>query len=171
MSEYPNSRPGEPWWHEPHGETPGWGLPPQQHSGGALEPYDSPTGGYQPAAPQPQPEGDVPLGTIGEIAFSRHTVITPVGRFPIRGTVWTVNDMSRTERNTPTWAIIVAILVFWWTCLLGLLFLLVKEQRTTGHVQVTVQGHDRHYSTTIMVTHPGMVGQIHQQVNYARNLT
>ena len=112
----------------------------------------------------------MPLGTIGEIAFSQHTVITPVGRFPIRGTVWTVNDMSRTDRSTPTWAVIVAILVFWWTCLLGLLFLLVKEEKTTGHVQVSVQGHDKHYTTSIMVTHPSMVGQIHQQVNYARNL-
>lgn len=167
MNQYPNPHPGqgEPW-HQPSGQNPGWGVPPEQHHGGAIEPY----GGYQPAVPPPPPGEDVPLGTIGEIAFSQHTVITPVGRFPIRGTVWTVNDMSRTDRTTPTWAVIVAILVFWWTCLLGLLFLLVKEEKTTGHVQVSVQGHDKHYTTSIMVTHPSMVGQIHQQVNYARNL-
>ena len=169
MNHYPNPNPGEPW-HQPSGETPGWGLPPEQHYGGTIEPYGAPTGGYHPMGPQPPAGGDVPLGTIGEIAFSQSTVITPVGRFPIQGTVWTVNDMSRTERTTPAWAIIVAILVFWWTCLLGLLFLLVKEQKTTGHVQVSVQGHDKHYTTSILVTHPGMVGQIHQQVNYARNL-
>ncbi|MEE2038915.1 hypothetical protein Q8791_16970 [Nocardiopsis sp. CT-R113] len=169
MNHYPNPNPGEPW-HQPSGETPGWGLPPEQHHGGAMEPYGAPTGGYHPMGQQPPAGGEAPLGAIGEIAFSQTTVITPVGRFPIRGTVWTVNDMSRTERTTPTWAVIVAILVFWWTCLLGLLFLLVKEQKTTGHVQVSVQGHDKHYTTSILVTHPGMVGQIHQQVNYARNL-
>ncbi|WP_433700198.1 hypothetical protein [Nocardiopsis sp. CA-288880] len=169
MNQYPDPGPGEPW-HQPDGHTPGWGLPPEQHHGGAIEPYGAPTGGYQPMGQQPPPGSEVPLGTIGEIAFSQNTVITPIGRFPIRGTVWTVNDMSRTERTTPAWAVVVAILVFWWTCLLGLLFLLVKEQKTTGHVQVSVQGHDKHYTTSILVTHPAVVGQIHQQVNYARNL-
>jgi hypothetical protein len=169
MNQYPDPGPGEPW-HQPDGQAPGWGLPPEQHHGGVIEPYGAPTGGYQPMGQQPPPGAEVPLGTVGEIAFSQSTVITPIGRFPIRGTVWTVNDMSRTERTTPAWAVVVAILVFWWTCLLGLLFLLVKEQKTTGHVQVSVQGHDKHYTTSILVTHPGMVGQIHQQVNYARNL-
>ncbi|WP_150244720.1 hypothetical protein [Nocardiopsis quinghaiensis] len=168
MNQYPNPGPGEPW-HQPSGGTPGWGLPPEPYQGGAMEVYGA-TGGHQPAMPYPPAGDDTPIGTIGDIAFSQHTVITPMGRFPIRGTVWTVNDMSRTDRSTPTWAIIVTVLVFWWTCLLGLLFLLVKEQKTTGHVQVTVQGHGQHYGTSIMVTHPAMVGQIHQQVNYARNL-
>ncbi|WP_017573291.1 hypothetical protein [Nocardiopsis halotolerans] len=168
MDEYPNLGPGEPW-HQPGGGPPGWGLPPGYHQGGAMEPHGAHTGGHVPV-PQPGHGDDAPLGTIGEIAFSQHTVMTPAGRFPIRGTVWTVNDMSRTDRSTPAWAVVVAILVFWWTCLLGLLFLLVKEERTIGHVQVTVQGPDRYYSTSIMVTHPSMVGWVHQQVNYVRGL-
>lgn len=169
MNQYPNPNPGpgEPW-HQPSNETPGWGLHPEQHQGGAMEPYGNPTGGYQPAAPQPAPVTDTPLGTIGEIAFSQTTVMTPIGRFPIKGTVWTVNDMSRTEQSIPVWAIIVAIL-FIWTCLLSLLFLLVKEQKTTGHIQVTVQGHNQHYSTNIMANHSNTAYQVHQQVNYARN--
>lgn len=135
-----------------------------------MEPYGGPTGGYQPAVPQPPAGADTPIGAIGEIAYSQNTVMTPVGRFPIRGTVWTVNDLSRTERTTPSWAVVAAILLSLWTCLLALLLLLVKEQKTTGHVQVTVQGYDKHYTTSVLVTHPAMVGQIHQQVNHARGL-
>jgi hypothetical protein len=163
----PNSGPGQPW-QQPGGEPPGWGLPPEQHHGGALQPYG--TGGYQPADSGPLVPQEAPIATIGDIAISQSTVITPAGRFPIRGTVWTVTDMSRTERSTPTWAIILAILIFWWTCLLGLLFLLVKEQKTTGHIQVTVQGHGHYHAATIPANHPGAAFQINQQVNYARSL-
>ncbi|KOX17522.1 hypothetical protein [Nocardiopsis sp. NRRL B-16309] len=163
----PHPGPGEPW-QQPGGETPGWGLPPEQYHGGALEPYG--TGGYQPAGAGPPVPNEAPVATIGDIAISQNMVITPAGRFPIRGTVWTVTDMSRTEHSTPTWAIITAILVFWWTCLLGLLFLLVKDQKTSGHVQVTVQGHGHYHATSIPVSNPGAAFHINQQVNYARSL-
>ena len=95
---------------------------------------------------------------------------TPSGRFPIKGTVWTMTDMSRTEQATPVWAIITALLVFWWTCLLGLLFLLVKETKTTGHIQVTVQGGGHYHATQIMVSNAAYAQHIAQQVNYARSL-
>ena len=167
MNQYPDPHQGEPW-QQPSGGTPGWGLPPEPHTGGPLEPYGTPTGGYQPF------DGGMPheptLDTIGDIAITQNTVITPSGRFPIQGTVWTVSDMSRTERSTPVWAIIVAILIFWWTCLLGLLILLVKEDRTTGHVQVTVQGAGHYHSTQIMVSNRSYVQHVNQQVNYARGL-
>ncbi|WP_116244692.1 hypothetical protein [Nocardiopsis sp. FIRDI 009] len=167
MNQYPNPNPGDPW-QQPGNEPPGWGLPPEQHMGGAIEPYQAGTGGYQP--PVPQVPDEAPLLTIGDIAITQNTVVTPAGRFPIRGTVWTVTDMSRTERNTPTWAVITAILVFWWTCLLGLLFLLVKEQKTHGHVQVTVQGHGTYHATHVPAVSPATAHQINEQVNYVRGL-
>ncbi len=34
------------------------------------------------------------LATIGDISFSQHWVATPTGTYPIKGTVWTVTDMS-----------------------------------------------------------------------------
>ncbi|MBQ1083329.1 MULTISPECIES: hypothetical protein [unclassified Nocardiopsis] len=167
MNQYPDPPQGEPW-QQPSGGTPGWGQPPEQHTGGQLEPYGAPTGGYQPH------DGGMPheptLDTIGDIAITQNTVITPSGRFPIQGTVWTISDMSRTERTTPVWAIIVAILIFWWTCLLGLLILLVKEDKTTGHVQVTVQGGGHYHATQILVSNRSYVQHVNQQVNYARSL-
>ncbi|MFV2198531.1 hypothetical protein [Nocardiopsis sp. LOL_012] len=166
MNQYPNPHPGDPW-QQPSGHNPGWGPPPPDpYAGGAIEPYQ---GGYQPGAPVPTPDETL-LTTIGDIAITQNLVITPAGRFPINSTVWTVTDMSRTETTTPAWAIVVAILVFWWTCLLGLLFLLVKEHKTTGHIQVTVQGHGHYHATSIPVSHPAMSQQINEQVNYARNL-
>ncbi|MEV2276795.1 hypothetical protein AB0I72_14560 [Nocardiopsis sp. NPDC049922] len=169
MNQYPNPNPGDPW-QQPSGEHPGWGLPPEQHGGGAMEPYNPGTGGYQAPDPYGAVPDETPLLTIGDIAITQHTVITPAGRVPIKGTVWTVTDMSRTETSTPTWAIITAILIFWWTCLLGLLILLVKEQKTTGHIQVTVQGHGTYHATNIPAAHPGLGRQINDQVNYARSL-
>lgn len=200
MHSPPDPAPGDPWHQPGQGPgypadgLPGWGFPPEQHSGGALEPYDGSIGGYEPGQapgygfppqqhtggalePYGAPSGEHPsagsdniLTTIGDIAISQSTVTTPSGRFPIKGTVWTVTDMSHTVRNTPTWAIVVALLVFWWTCLLGLLFLLVKEQRTVGHVQIGVQGHGKYHSTSIPVHHPGAAMHINEQVNYARSL-
>ncbi|MBB6119011.1 hypothetical protein [Nocardiopsis algeriensis] len=164
MDQHPTPGQGEPW-QQPH--DPGaahWDAPPQQGYGNSLEPH----GGYVPM--QPDAPHEAVLCTIGDIAFTQTTVITPGGRFPLKGSVWTVTDMSRTERSTPVWAIVVAILVFWWTCLLGLLFLLVKEQRTSGHVQVTVQNHGHYHATSVPASYPGLAEQINQQVNYARSL-
>lgn len=156
MYQQPDPNSGDPH-QQPDPGVGGWGLPPSI-DGGGLQPYDPTTG----ADPQ--------LLTIGDISISQHTVVTPGGRFPLRGSVWTVTDMSRTDRSTPTWAIIVGILTFWWTCLLGLLFLLVKENRTSGHIQVTVQREGHFHSATIPATSPADAHRVHQQVNYVRSL-
>lgn len=142
---------------QPDPSVGGWGLPPSL-DGGGLQPYDPTDAGPQ-------------LLTIGDISVSQHTVVTPGGRFPLQGSVWTVTDMSRTDRSTPAWAIIVGVLTFWWTCLLGLLFLLVKENRTSGHIQVTVQREGRFHAATIPATSPADAHRVHQQVNYVRSLS
>jgi hypothetical protein len=54
------------------------------------------------------------------------------------GSSWHGIDYSRTEQRIPVWAIVLAV-VFAGACLLGLLFLLIKEDVTTGHVEVRVQ--------------------------------
>lgn len=144
---------------------------PDPYPEGPQGPYnrDSPfpqhaSGGY--GAPLPD---ETPILTIGDISISQNTAVTPSGRIPLKGSVWTVTDMSRTEENIPAWAIVVAIL-FIWTCFLSLLFLLVKERKTTGHVQVSVQGGGMYHSTAVPAHHPGTAPHIHQQVNYVRSL-
>ena len=60
--------------------------------------------------------------------------------------------------------------LFFLVCLLGLLFLLVKEKRTTGYVQVTVQGQGTFHATQIPASNRLQVGDVHQRVNYVRSL-
>jgi hypothetical protein len=114
-----------------------------------------------------QPEAQ--LTAIADIGISQHWIVTPTGSFPIRGSVWTVTDMSHyQERMSP--AGIVLCIFFVWACFLGLLFLLMKEQTYSGYIQVTVQGNGFHYSTMVPVNHQGVAQSVTQAVNYARSL-
>ena len=77
--------------------------------------------------------------------------------------------MTQTQEKMAPAGVILCI-IFVWFCLLGLLFLLMKERSVTGYVQVTVQGHGFHYATMIPAGHSGIVYSVNQSVNYARTL-
>jgi hypothetical protein len=109
------------------------------------------------------------LATIGDISISQHWVLTPTGPHPIRGSAWTVTDMSHYQESISALGVVLAIL-FIWFCLLGLLFLLMKDRKMVGYIQVTVQGSGFHHSTMIPATGPHSVVGVHQMVNYARSL-
>lgn len=109
------------------------------------------------------------LGTIGDIAYSQHWVATPAGTHPIKGTVWTVTDMSHYSESISTTGVVLCI-IFVWFCLLGLLFLLMKDRRYVGYIQVTVQGDGFFHSTLLPAGGPMAVVNATQQVNYARAL-
>ncbi len=55
-------------------------------------------------------------------------------------------------------------------CLLGLLFLLVKETRTTGYVEVTVRTGDVLHMTQLPVSSPDDVARYRHMVSYAQGL-
>jgi hypothetical protein len=109
------------------------------------------------------------LATIGDVAISQHWVSTPTGTYPIRGSVWTVTDMSHYQERVSTAGVVLTIL-FVWFCFLGLLFLLMKERRLVGYTQVTVQGSGFYHSTLIPARGPQPSMVVTQQVNYARAL-
>jgi hypothetical protein len=114
---------------------------------------------------QPEPL----LATIGDITVTQHWIYTPSGAHSIKGSVWTVADMTHwQERISPGG--VVLCLVFVWFCLLGLLFLLMKDRTVSGYVQVTVQGNGFHHSTMIPAVGPQTIMSVHQMVNYARSL-
>jgi len=114
-----------------------------------------------------QPEQQ--LTSVGDIGISQNWIMTPNGSYPIRGSLWTVTDMTQYRESVST-AGVVLCLIFVWFCLLGLLFLLMKDRSYTGYVQVTVQGKGFHYSTMIPVNNSGVAYSVNQTVNYARNL-
>jgi hypothetical protein len=124
--------------------------------------------GVPPVAQPSYPPGP-PLVTIGDISCTQQAVITPSGSIPISEVNWTVADLTRTESRIPPWAIVLAI-VFFLFCLLGLLFLLVKETTTTGYLQVTAQGPRFMHTTQIPVSSQAQIADVHARVNYARSL-
>ncbi|MFJ6748317.1 MULTISPECIES: hypothetical protein [unclassified Streptomyces] len=185
-------QPAAPGYGYPQGGAPGdpgYGYPqaapppqPQQQPGygypGATPPPTAPQPGPaagfpgQPAGyPPQQPQGGAGMAlSLGDIAVTGDTIMTPAGPMPLKGAVWTATDMSRTEEKIPAHAIVLAI-VFFLFCLLGLLFLMMKERTTTGFVQVTVNSGGRHHSTMIPVQSPEQVMYVLNQVNYARSLS
>lgn len=111
--------------------------------------------------------GEPTLATIGDISITQNFVVTPSGTAPIGQTHFTLTDLSRTTERIPAWAIVLAV-VFFLFCLLGLLFLLVKETRTEGSVQVVVQGPRLVHTVQLPVWSPQQVFDYHARVNYAR---
>jgi hypothetical protein len=101
---------------------------------------------------------------------SQHWVVTPSGTAPLAGAQWFFLDQSRSERKIPTWAIVLAI-VFAFACLLGLLFLLVKEDTTVGWVQVSVRAGGLSHVTQVPVASRMDVGRVAQLVQQAQALT
>jgi hypothetical protein len=149
--------------------TQGWpqagGFNPQPaYPPGQLQPAQ----GFQPSADQLP--GEQTMVTIGDISVTSTTVYTPSGSRPLGEVQWTFTDMSQTSQAIPTWAIVCAV-VFFLLCFLGLLFLLAKEDKTTGTVQVTVHGQGFVHTTTIPVSSLAQVADINARVNYARTLT
>ena len=107
--------------------------------------------------------------TVGDISCTATEVITPSGRAPVAGVTWTFTDMSHTRREIPVWAIVCAV-VFFLFCFLGLLFLLAKEERTEGSVQITVQGPGLLHVSQIPVVTQAAAMDLNARVNYARAL-
>lgn len=170
----PGGRPADAGYGYPHGghpQEPGYGYP----QAGSQSP---PPGFPPPTAPPPPAPGGFQAGpqtsgmalSLGDIAVSGDTIMTPSGPMPLKGAIWTATDMSRTEEKMPTHAVVLAI-VFFLFCLLGLLFLLMKERVTTGFVQVTVVSGGRHHSTMVPVQSREQVMFVLNQVNYARSLS
>ncbi|CAG7649105.1 hypothetical protein [Actinacidiphila bryophytorum] len=145
---------------------PGYGVPPQN---GTPPPAGAP-GWQHGGLPQPQGGPGATLLTIGDIAVTETGIMTPAGLLPLRGAVWTVSDMSRSESKTPTYAIVLAV-IFALACLVGLFFLLIKENVTTGFAQVTVNSGGKYHAVMIPVRGPQDIYAITQQVNYARSLS
>ncbi|MFI0409449.1 hypothetical protein [Actinomadura sp. 3N508] len=96
--------------------------------------------------PIPHGGADPVLLQIGDISLTGTHVILPYGSYPLHGATWTIQDSTQVTEGIPVVAIVLAI-VFAWFCLLGLLFLLMKERRYLGFVTVSVTGPGFHHTT------------------------
>jgi hypothetical protein len=91
---------------------------------------------------------DVVLHQVGNIAVTATEIIASTVRHPLAGSTWTVEDHTKVVRRTSAAGVIMAICTFW-LCGLGLLFLLLKEDKLVGFVQVTVSGPGFHAATQV----------------------
>ncbi|WP_220387280.1 hypothetical protein [Agreia bicolorata] len=115
---------------------------------------------------QPEP----PLVVIGEIAVTSSWLVTPAGTVPLAGTEFFVTDFTRVEQKTPTWAIVLAIVGFFFVFVLSLLFLLARESRLTGFVQVTARNGHLQYQSNVPVTSAATAPDVFGRVQYARHV-
>jgi hypothetical protein len=118
--------------------------------------------------PEPVPAGQFApvLVQVGDIQVTQFHVVTPNGTYPLDRTTWVVTDYTTYTEAIPPYAIVLAV-VFAFACLLGLLFLLIKERRPQGFVLVSVQGPGFSHATQLA---PGTGPYAHYQVGYIRNL-
>lgn len=153
-------------WSGPQSGSDPSGEPKVPAYKGPSGPPDVPVpAGRIPSAPLPESF----VLVIGDIGVSPHWVVTPNGSAPLRSVQWIVRDMSRTEERIPAYAIVLAI-IFFLACLLGLLFLLIKERRIVGYVEVAVRGEGLYHVVQIPATGPGTLPWVNAQVHQARSL-
>jgi len=120
-------------------------------------PSAAPYGGMAPREPV--------LVQIGDVTVSRSWVVTPRGTVPLAGSEWWVTDRAAYTQAIPVWAIVLAVLLF----PIGLLFLLVKETRLSGWVEVMVRSGSLVHVTAVPAdSYAGAQAAI--QVEYVRGL-
>ncbi|MBM7490438.1 hypothetical protein JOD64_001660 [Micromonospora luteifusca] len=143
-------------------------VPPQATP---PQPAPPPASFSAPPAPPGFAGPDVVAVQIAEIAVSPPVIRTPAGSLPLAGATWHVADYWQREEKVATWALVCAIVGFFCLAFFSLLFLLVKETRHHGTVQVTVTNGNQQYVARIPVSDQGQVQYINNQVNYARSLS
>jgi hypothetical protein len=125
-----------------------------------------PAGGYPSQLPAQQ--GPI-LVTVGDISCTQTEVIPPAGRAPLARTTWITTNQTMTVERIPPYAIVLAV-VFALACLLGLLFLLIKERQVQGYVQVSVQGDRVYWATQVPVSGLQQMADVENRAHYIRTL-
>ena len=102
---------------------------------------------------------------VGDIQVTSTHVVTPSGTFALRDVNVYAMDQTYTSNKTPTWAIVAAVVTVWFA-LLGLLFLLAKEQKTEGYVTITIDGGGMRHVSSIPVFTPQQRAAVLQNAAY-----
>jgi hypothetical protein len=137
------------WFPDDSGNLRWWdGVQWTEHVQPAADAALSPQGS---GAPLPAGGSGQFLLTIGDIGVLSNEVVTPNGSAPLAGASFIFRDMSVSEQKIPAWAIVLAI-IFAAACLLGLLFLLVKEEVWRGYAEVSVKSGPLQHMTQIPIS-------------------
>ncbi|WP_066042028.1 hypothetical protein [Herbiconiux solani] len=118
------------------------------------------------------PSTEQPLVRFGDIVMTEHWLMTPQGTVPLAGTQIYITDQTRVDRVTPTWAIVLAIVGFFVVFLFSLLFLLARDNRVSGFMQITVVNGSFTYQSAEPVGYnpAAQLYELQNRANYARGL-
>jgi hypothetical protein len=123
--------------------------------------------------PGPPPRfavGEPVVARFGRITVTDTVVRTSTRVFALRGSVWRTFDYWQRRRVTPDWAVVLAVLGFFVVPFVSLLFLLVKEERVSGVLQVAVWDGVRQHAVDLPVRSPVELRNWRRQVDYVRSL-
>lgn len=101
---------------------------------------------------------------IGDIGVTKSWLTTPRGNAPLAGSEWFAVNRSSYTQQIPVWAIILAIVLF----PIGLLFLLCKEPKASGWIEVTVRAGQLVHVVAIPAGSP-QAAAVYQNVGYAQS--
>ena len=110
------------------------------------------------------------LLTVGQIVVNEHWLTTPAGSWELKEANVSLFDQTRMESRIPSWAIVTAIITALFF-LVGLLFLLARENTITGFITVTITSEQgQAYTEHVPVNSPMMRADIFSRVNYIQSL-
>ena len=122
---------------------------------------------------QPYVHGGSPapyLVSIGNIHATQEWVVTPAGTWPTSSVNISTQDHTATTTHTPAWAIVLVVL-FIWFFLLSLLFLLAREVRISGFVNVTVWAPDgQSYTENLPIWNAPQRVDVFNRVTYLQSI-
>jgi hypothetical protein len=102
---------------------------------------------------------------------TRDRIWTPTGWFRLRGSRWTVTEWPYPRQRIPSWAIALAVTLFFCIGPLSLLFLVASETvYQPGLVEVSVRNGRHHYVTRLPAGDAVSLQYLRYQVNYVRQL-
>ena len=78
---------------------------------------------------------------LGRISANEYWVTTPVGSWELKDVTVSTYDQTVVASRIPTWAVVAAIVTAFFF-LIGLLFLLAKDDSTSGSVSLTITATD-----------------------------
>ncbi|KQO97722.1 hypothetical protein [Leifsonia sp. Leaf264] len=117
----------------------------------------------QPVPPAPF------LVSIGNVHATQFHVVTPSGSWPIADVNVSTTDQTVVTTHTPAWAVVMVVL-FIWFFFLSLLFLLAREVRVSGYVQVVIQAGGQSYVEQVPISSSSQRADVFNRVTYPQSL-
>lgn len=123
------------------------------------------------------------MANLGDVQVYERVIVTPVGQWPMRGAQFLIAQQPQVVRRTTTAGVVLAIcsvvlalVTAAFTCggglifLLGLLFLLLKDEGLAGPAIVLVRSGGQMYQAQVPLVSPSQLPWLVNNINYCQAL-